>query len=83
MRPPNLRPPSRLKGKYGRPQNGEWIQPILRGYRLGCCDCGLVHQVDFRIKNRKIQFRVFRLNRATAMMRRHMKTERRPHDTER
>jgi hypothetical protein len=24
------------------------ITPIMDGYRLGCCDCGLVHEVEFR-----------------------------------
>ena len=30
-------------------QNGwtEWWEP-LPGYRLGCCDCGLVHDVEFQ-----------------------------------
>jgi hypothetical protein len=27
----------------------KWITPIMRGYRLGCCDCGLVHNVRFRV----------------------------------
>jgi hypothetical protein len=26
----------------------DWIQPIMEGYRLACCDCGLVHEVEFR-----------------------------------
>jgi hypothetical protein len=56
--------------RYERPDAGEWIQPIRAGYKLACCDCGLVHKVDFRIFRRRIQFRVFRDNRATAAMRR-------------
>ena len=28
----------------------EWVQPIRRGYRMMCCDCGLVHELDFRIR---------------------------------
>lgn len=27
----------------------EWIQPKQRGYLMACCDCGLVHRMDFRI----------------------------------
>ena len=27
----------------------EWEQPVMKGYRMKCCDCGLVHIVDFRI----------------------------------
>ncbi len=27
----------------------DWQKPAMRGYRLGCCDCGLVHDFDFRV----------------------------------
>lgn len=27
----------------------DWQRPMMRGYRLGCCDCGLVHDIDFRV----------------------------------
>jgi len=27
----------------------QWIPPIMRGYRLKCCDCGLVHEMDFAV----------------------------------
>lgn len=27
------------------------------------CECGLEHRVDFRIKNRHIEFRAFRINK--------------------
>lgn len=56
--------------KYDEPQAGEWVQPIRRGYRLMCCDCGLVHTMDFRVLKGRVQFRVFRNNRATAAARR-------------
>jgi hypothetical protein len=26
-----------------------WQCPVMRGYKLACCDCGLVHGMDFRI----------------------------------
>lgn len=69
------------RGTYEEPEAGEWVQPRRKGYKLACCDCGLVHNLDFRIvkyaKNqRKIQFRAFRNNRATGQMRRWMKEER-------
>lgn len=57
--------------RYDEPEAGEWVQPIRRGYKLRCCDCGLVHRMDFRISRKRIQFRVFRDNRATAAIRRH------------
>lgn len=55
---------------YDRPKAGEWVQPIRKGYKLACCDCSLVHLMDFRVRRGKIEFRVFRHNRATATMRR-------------
>jgi hypothetical protein len=56
---------------YYEPQEAEWIEPVEVGYKMACCDCGLVHKIDFRIENGKVQFRVFRDNRATGQMRRH------------
>lgn len=60
----------------------EWIQPVRKGYKLACCDCGLVHNVDFRVLKRNstgartVQFRVGRNARSTALMRRHKKRKR-------
>lgn len=62
--------------KYYKPKAGEWVQPVQRGYRMACCDCGLVHNIDFRVaaspsgKRWKAQFRVFRNGQATRAMRR-------------
>ena len=60
--------------KYHRVKDGEWIQPVRKGYKLRCCDCGLVHKVNFRIvqgrRGKKIQFQAFRDMRATANTRR-------------
>lgn len=50
-----------------------WIQPVRKGYRMACCDCGLVHNMDFRITVNRIQFRVRRNNRSTAAIRRRKK----------
>lgn len=60
--------------KYKEPKPGEWVQPIRRGYKMRCCDCGLVHRFNFRLWGRKrshIQFQVFRDERATSAIRRH------------
>lgn len=27
----------------------EWTQPVMRGYKLACCDCGLVHDMEFNV----------------------------------
>ena len=46
-------------------QSGEWVQPRRRGYWMKCCDCGLVHRMNFRLVpygqgKYKIQFQAFR-----------------------
>lgn len=52
----------------------KWIRPVRKGYRLACCDCGLIHEIDFALINwppgKKIIFRARRDNRATAAHRR-------------
>ncbi len=40
--------------KYKRitaPKGGwsDWVAPVMKGYRLGCCDCSLVHEMEFAI----------------------------------
>lgn len=27
----------------------DWELPIMEEYKMACCDCGLVHDVDFKI----------------------------------
>ena len=56
--------------RYPKPKAGEWIQPVSKGYKMACCDCCLVHTLDFRIKDGQVQFRAFRNNRSTSLMRR-------------
>ncbi len=60
--------------KYNTVTEGDWVQPMRRGYKLMCCDCGSVHRMDFRLVpcggGRAIEFRVFRDDRATAAARR-------------
>lgn len=52
----------------------KWIQPVMRGYRMACCDCGLVHDMDFKVvrhgKRNNVQLRARRNERLTAAMRR-------------
>jgi len=56
--------------RYDKPEAGEWVRPVRRGYKLACCDCGLVHKFDFRVHRGRIEIRAFRDNRATAAIRR-------------
>lgn len=59
--------------RYEQVTEGEWVEPVRRGHYESCCDCGLVHKVNFRVVKGRIQYQVFRDNRATASMRRRMK----------
>lgn len=55
---------------------GEWVYPKKKGFKMACCDCGLVHTMDFMIikhgKGRRIFFRVDRDQDATAAVRKQM-----------
>jgi hypothetical protein len=33
---------------YEVPKN-EWQMPIEKNYKMACCDCGLVHAMDFKV----------------------------------
>ncbi len=75
--------------RYPMPEEGEWVQPVMKGYKFACCDCGLVHRMDSRIVDDigevmdgfpvtgqpVVQFRVCRDSRATGQVRRHMNRE--------
>lgn len=28
-------------------KNGQWVMPLMHGYKMQCCDCGLIHTLDF------------------------------------
>lgn len=54
--------------------HGEWVQPVRKGYGMGCCDCGVVHRIDFRLVkdsagHMHIQFRSFRDEDGTVALR--------------
>lgn len=61
---PTERPKTTLAFPVVEP--GEWVQPVRRGYRLQCCDCGLMHRLNFRLiryaggTRHTIQFQAFR-----------------------
>lgn len=58
-------PQSTEPERYGKPAEGEWVQPIRKGYKMRCCDCDLVHRMDFRVYKGRVQFRVYRDQKAT------------------
>ena len=51
--------------KYHKVQDGEVVQPKMRGYRMKCCDCGLVHRMNFWVvlnaRRTAVQFQAFRV----------------------
>ena len=54
----------------------EWWAPQETGWKMGCCDCGLVHDVDFRVVQEgegplQVQMRMRRNIRSTAAKRSH------------
>ena len=59
------------KSQYFQIKDGEWFSPTMRGHKFMCCDCSLVHILDFqRIEGGGIRLRARRDNRATAAARR-------------
>lgn len=34
--------------KAGKDGWTEWVKPVPKGYRIQCCDCGLVHEMEFK-----------------------------------
>jgi hypothetical protein len=55
---------------YRQVFDGEWVRPKRRGYKVACCDCGLIHVINYRIKDGHIEYQPTRDNRATAARRR-------------
>lgn len=51
-----------------------WINPsVPMQHKIACCDCGLIHDLEFRVENGAVQFRARRNERATAQRRRKRK----------
>jgi len=71
------------KSTYEQVEDGERVHPIRKGFRMECCDCGLVHRINFYLnkvgKQREISFQIWRDEQATGQVRRHIK-ERKKHD---
>ena len=54
---------------YIQRYDGEWSD-VTTGVNVACCDCGLVHHLEFAVLEERILKRVFRDRRATANRRR-------------
>lgn len=49
---------------------GKWVQPVASGYLMACCDCALVHRMDFRVtKTGRVQLRAYRAEGHTKALR--------------
>lgn len=62
-----------MPGYYEQIEDGRWYPTNLRNQREQCCDCGLVHIIDYRVKKigrrNELEFRVKRDDRATDRIR--------------
>ncbi len=56
--------------KYYKHSDEEWVKPLMNGYKMACCDCGLVHTINFRVVNNEVEFQAIRNNKSTAAKRR-------------
>lgn len=55
------------------PKVEDWFSPIHKGFRFKCCDCALIHEVDFEVRKGEVFMRMRRHERATAAARRNRK----------
>jgi hypothetical protein len=63
------------RADYYHVTDGEWIRVPKRGYKEQCCDCGLVHKLNFRVVGGQIEIQTSRDERATSAVRRAFKFE--------
>ena len=35
--------------RFKQVYENEWQKPVMRGYKMKCCKCGIVHVVDFEV----------------------------------
>ena len=64
--------------RFATQKAGRWVQPQRLGYLMACCDCGLVHRMDFRIvadqggQRQRVQFRAWRHQGQTKALRKRL-----------
>ena len=63
--------------RYEEIEDGQRVVPRKHGYKMVCCDCGLVHRITFGHiacgRGRQVVFWATRDKRATAAVRRAMR----------
>jgi hypothetical protein len=38
-----------MSRRYQQVRDGDRVTPQMKNYRMACCDCGLVHVIDFEV----------------------------------
>jgi hypothetical protein len=60
--------------KYDQVFDGDWIKPLMSGWRMKCCSCSLIHIIKFKVerhgKRNTVLLRARVCKRATAAARR-------------
>ena len=60
------------KGKlHIKVRQGDWMTLPSRVVQLRCCDCGLIHTIQLRLRKTRIAWRFWLDKRSTAQVRRH------------
>ena len=54
---------------YEQVYTGDWLPYRRRGQVIECCDCCLVHIVNFRVRKGRLEIQVFTDKRKTAQRR--------------
>ncbi len=57
---------AKARRNYYQVTDGEWVEVPMRGFKDQCCDCGLIHKMNFRVNAKgRIEFQAFRDGKAT------------------
>jgi hypothetical protein len=59
-----------MKRDISQTYDGEWRTPPRKEFFRACCDCGLVHREEYRVRDGKVQYRVWRDKAETKLERR-------------
>ena len=58
-------PAKKKRIRYEQVYDDEWVTPRMKGWRMKCCDCGLVHEITFKVAGSKRPYVKFRARRLT------------------
>lgn len=56
--------------KYHQVHDGVWFKPTMKNHMEQCCDCGLIHKVEYRIVDGEIEYKAWRVKGETKEVRR-------------